>query len=198
MGSRLTEDLLNPETGEVLISAHTYITRIHLKQLEKLGIKEIPITEQELKTKIIAKDIKHPKTGEVIAHHNQEISDEIIEKIKREKIEEVEVLFINEYKYDTSLRDTLLEDKTPDQEKALFEIYRHMRPTSPPTLEVAKDFFINCFLTLNITIFLKWGRFKLNLRLGLDIPINKYTLQNEDILEAVKKLLELKNNSRSS
>ncbi|CAD7772571.1 DNA-directed RNA polymerase subunit beta [Candidatus Methanoperedenaceae archaeon GB37] len=30
------------------------------------------------------------------------------------------------------------------------------------------------------------------MRLGLDIPINKYTLQNEDILEAVKKLLELK------
>ena len=192
LGSRLTEDLLNPQTGEVLISAHTYITRVHLKQLEKLEIKEIPITEQELKAKIIAKDIKHPKTGEVIAYHNQEITDEIIKKIKTEKIEEMEVLFINEYRYDASLRDTLLEDKTSDQEKALFEIYRHMRPTSPPTLEVAKDFFHKLFFDPEYYDLSKVGRFKLNLRLGLGIPINKYTLQNEDILEAVKSLLELK------
>ena len=80
-------------------------------------------------------------------------------------------MFINEYRYDTSLRDTLLEDKTPDQEKALFEIYRHMRPTSPPTLEVAKDFFHKLFFDPEYYDLSKVGRFKLNLRLGLDLSL---------------------------
>ncbi len=192
LGTRLSEDLVHPETGEVLISAHTRVTRLHLKQLEQLGIKEIPLTEEELKTKILAKDIKDSETGEIIARHNENITDEIIEKIKEKNIAEFEVLFIDEYRYDTSLRDTLLEDKVETEEDALIEIYRRMRPTSPPTVEIAREFLHNLFFNPEYYDLSRVGRFKLNLRLGLDIPITQCTLLKEDILEAVKKLLELK------
>jgi len=192
LGSRLTENLVHPETGEVLIPAHTRITRIHLKQLENLNIKDIPLTEEELKTKILAKDLKDPATGEIIAHHNEMLTDEIIQKIKEREIKEFEVLFIDEYRYDSSLRDTLLEDKVQTEEEALFEIYRKMRPTSPPTVEIAREFIRNLFFNPEYYDLSRVGRFKLNLRLGLDVPLTQCTLRREDILEAVKKLLELK------
>jgi len=192
LGSRLNEDLIHPETGEVLISAHTRITRIHLKQLEAANIKEIPLSEDELKTKILAKDLKDPSTGEIIASHNEMLTDEIIEKIKEKKIQEFEVLFIDEYRYDSSLRDTLLEDKAQTEEEALFEIYRKMRPTSPPTVEIAREFLYNLFFNPEYYDLSRVGRFKLNLRLGLDVPLTQCTLRREDVLEAVKKLLELK------
>ncbi len=192
LGTRLSEDLIHPKTGEVLISAHTRVTRLHLKQLEQLGIKEIPLTEEELKTKILAKDIKDSETGEIIARHNENITDEIIEKIKEKNIAEFEVLFIDEYRYDTSLRDTLLEDKVETEEDALIEIYRRMRPTSPPTVEIAREFLHNLFFNPEYYNLSRVGRFKLNLRLGMDVPITQCTLLKEDILEAVKKLLELK------
>jgi DNA-directed RNA polymerase subunit beta len=192
LSSRLTVDLVHPETKEVIIPSSTYITRIHLKQLENLNIKEIPILEEELKTKILAQDIKDPETGEIIAYHNEGINEEIISKIKQKYIKEFKVLFINEYKYDTSLRDTLVGDKTQGEEEAILEIYRRMRPTTPPTLEVAKRFVYNLFFNPEYYDLSRVGRFKLNLRLGLDVSITKGTLRKEDILEAVKKLLELK------
>ncbi len=191
LGTRLSENLIHPETGEVLIPAHTRITRLHLKQLEHLGIKEIPLTEEELKTKILARDIK-TNTGEVIARHNENVNDEIIEKVKENKISEFKVLFIDEYHYDSSLRDTLAEDKVETQEDALVEIYRKMRPTSPPTVEIAREFLQNLFFNPEYYDLSRVGRFKLNMRLGLDIPVTQCTLLKEDILEAVRKILELK------
>jgi len=192
LGSRLSEDLIHPETGEVLVPAYTRITRIHLKQLENLGIREIPLTEEELQKKILARDIKDPETGEVIAFHNEALTEEIINKIKEREISEFEVLFIDEYRYDTSLRDTLLEDKIQTEEDALVEIYHRMRPTSPPTVDVAREFIHNLFFNPEYYDLSRVGRFKLNIRLGLNVPITQCTLLKEDILETIKKLLELK------
>lgn len=192
IGIKLREDIRHPETGDVLIPEGSQITRLHIKQLEKFGLKEIPVTEEELKNRILAKDLKDQDSGELIASHNQEISDEVLERIKKRKFMEFELLFIDEYHYDHSLRDTLLEDRSKDQEEAILEIYRRLRPTSPPTLEIAKEFLHNLFFNPEYYDLSKVGRFKLNNRLGLDVPLTHCVLRKEDILAAVGKLLELK------
>ena len=192
IGTKIREDVCHPETGDVIIPRDTRVTRLHIKQLEKFGLKEIPIEEEELKNRVLARDIKDNETGEVIASCNQEINDEILERIKERKSIEFEVLFIDEYRYDSSLRDTLLEDKGESEEDAILEIYRRLRPTSPPTLEVAKEFLHNLFFNPEYYDLSKVGRFKLNERLGLDVPINCCVLRREDILAAVKKILEIK------
>ena len=192
IGVKPREDIRHPKTGNVLIPKDTRITRLHIKQLEKFGLKEISITEEELKNRVLAKDLKDQESGELIASYNEEISDEVLERIKKRKIMEFELLFIDEYHYDHSLRDTLLEDRSEGEEDAILEIYRKLRPTSPPTLEIAQEFLHNLFFNPEYYDLSKVGRFKLNNRLGLNVPLTHCVLRKEDILAAVNKLLELK------
>ena len=78
----------------------------------------------------------------------------------------------------------------------LIEIYQRLRPSSPPTPEVAQSFFDSLFFQDATYDLSEVGRYKINNRLGLNTPIEKRTLTREDILESVKHLVRLKDNSR--
>jgi DNA-directed RNA polymerase subunit beta len=83
-------------------------------------------------------------------------------------------------------------DKVEGSEDAIVDIYRRLRPSNPPTLQVAKAFFNNLFFSAEHYDLSAVGRLKLNLRLGLDVPVEVRTLRKEDILTAVRLLIELK------
>ena len=85
----------------------------------------------------------------------------------------------------SSIRDTLAMDKTVNEETAQVEIYRRLRPSSPPTPEIAKTFFENLFRNPDYYDLSPVGRYKLNQRLAIDVPIEERTLINEDILKAI-------------
>jgi len=68
-----------------------------------------------------------------------------------------------------------------------------MRPSSPPTQEVAGNFFQGLFFTLSSYDLSPVGRLKLNHRLNLDEPLDLRTLRREDIIATVKELIRLKN-----
>ena len=51
------------------------------------------------------------------------------------------------------------------------EIYRRLRPSNPPTPEVATDFFKKLFFSADHYDLSEVGRLKLNLQLGLDTPL---------------------------
>ena len=91
-----------------------------------------------------------------------------------------------------SFRNTLLMDKVNTREDALVEIYRRLRPSNPPTLEVANEFFKNLFFNSDHYDLSEVGRLKLNLQLGLDVPLDYRVLRKEDILTAVRQLIKLK------
>ena len=107
-------------------------------------------------------------------------------------INEARFLFIDKINVSSSLRDTLLLDKVETKEEAILDIYRKIRPSNPPTLEVATAFFDNLFFNPEHYDLSQVGRLKLNLRLSLDAPINHRTLRPVDILSAVKELIDLK------
>jgi DNA-directed RNA polymerase subunit beta len=86
----------------------------------------------------------------------------------------------------------MLLDKIDEPAEAVLDIYRKMRPSSPPTPEVAKAFLHNLFFNINTYDLSKVGRLKLNYRLGLDVPLDLRTLRREDIVAAVKELIQLK------
>jgi len=83
-------------------------------------------------------------------------------------------------------------DKIAVPDEAVLDIYRKMRPSSPPTQEVANNFFNNLFFNLNTYDLSKVGRLKLNYRLNFDVPLDQRTLRKEDILATVKELIKLK------
>nr|HID59797.1 DNA-directed RNA polymerase subunit beta [Desulfobacterales bacterium] len=102
------------------------------------------------------------------------------------------ILYIDNVSSSDSIRKTLLMDKVETQDDALLDIYCRLRPTSPPTLEVARDFCDQLFFKSSNYDLSPVGRLKLNLRLGTDVPLTRRTLTKEDILLTVKTLVYLK------
>ena len=72
------------------------------------------------------------------------------------------------------------------------EIYRRLRPGNPATPEVAQDFVDHLFFKSSYYDLSSVGRLKLNLRLGIDTPVQLRTLRREDILLTAKTLLKLR------
>jgi DNA-directed RNA polymerase subunit beta len=85
------------------------------------------------------------------------------------------------------------EVKTGTRNRALEDFYKRMRPGDPPTLENARNLVDSLFFNPRRYDLLKVGRYKINRRLGQDIPMDVRTLTVEDIIGIVKELIRLNN-----
>jgi DNA-directed RNA polymerase subunit beta len=181
------------QEGNVIVSAGKQITRRNWKQIIKAGIERIEIDPENLKELYLMQEVVHPETGEVLAEPGQPFDYDLFSLIGENEAETpVAVMFTSGLEVSTSIRDTLQLDKTEDTETAQIEIYRRLRPSSPPTPEIAASFFDNLFRNPDYYDLSPVGRYKLNSRLNLDTPLDQRTLANEDILKAIKQLVKLK------
>jgi DNA-directed RNA polymerase subunit beta len=89
---------------------------------------------------------------------------------------------------------TLEKDTIHSPKEALIEIYRKLRPGDPPTLETATALFNGMFFDARKYDFSKVGRLKFNIKLGLETPLDKRTLDPADFVAAIKYLLKLRRN----
>jgi len=192
LGQRAALDIYDPKTGEPLVKKHRKISKALLKKMVEAKIKEFDVEPEELLGKYLAQDLVDPSSGEVIAHLNSEITESVLESILEAKIKNFEVLFIDGTHVSDSFRKTLALDKVADTDEALLEIYRRLRPSSPPTLEVATSFFSNLFFNSATYDLSEVGRFKINARLKVNTDISVKTLTKEDIVESVRYLVRLK------
>jgi DNA-directed RNA polymerase subunit beta len=69
-----------------------------------------------------------------------------------------------------SIRDTLERDTIEDQDDALIDIYRKLRPGEPPTVESANNLLNNLFFNQKRYDLAKVGRYKVNKKLGSLFP----------------------------
>jgi DNA-directed RNA polymerase subunit beta len=192
MGSRAQEDILHPETGEVLIKKNRKLGKQALKRLQDLGIRHLPMKTTELVGQVLGQDIVDYNSGEIIAECNDTITEDMVAELLEREVSELELLHLEGHDVSPSFRNTLLMDKVNSQEDALIEIYRRLRPSNPPTLEVATEFFNNLFFSPDHYDLSEVGRLKLNLQLSLEVPLDYRTLRREDILVAVRHLIRLK------
>ncbi len=192
MGREMDRDLADPQTGKPLVRAGKKMSRRALKRLDELGVKQIEVGPEQVVGRYVSQDIADPGTGELLLSLNQPISEEDLEKMRAAGITEIPTLYIDGLTHSTSFRDTLELDKVDSVDEAIVDIYRKLRPSNPPTLEVARTFFNNLFFSAEHYDLSAVGRLKLNYRLGLDVPEDERTLRIEDIMEAVKLLIRLK------
>jgi DNA-directed RNA polymerase subunit beta len=190
---KLSRDIIDTRTGEVLAKkGDKYTKRLH-KDLRSVGVEWIPADLDDVLGRVVAEDLVDPRTGEVLLEGNQSIGSEVIEELKKREITDVPCLVLDAPGVSRTIRDTMLLDKIGSPEEAVLDIYRKMRPSSPPTQEVATNFFKNLFFNISTYDLSKVGRLKLNYRLGFDVPLEQRTLRKEDILATVKELIKLKN-----
>jgi DNA-directed RNA polymerase subunit beta len=197
MGARVTTDVRDPKSNELIVKEGKKFTRPVLRQMEQAKVKLVPIAWEEILGRIAAHDIVDANTKEVIVECNHPITQEKLDIIREKGIHQIEVLFIEESTVGPYLRNTLLQDRINSPQDAILEIYRRLRPGDPPTVESATNFFNNLFFNPDRYDLSKVGRLKLNHRLRLSVPLEQGTLRKEDILEVVRYLMELKNGNGS-
>ncbi len=87
--------------------------------------------------------------------------------------------------------NSLAEDATGSHEEALLRIYQRLRPGNPPQLEKAKALFHEKFYDTNRYRLGRVGRFRINRKLGLNVPETEMTLRPEDLISAIKYVIKL-------
>src|SRR5450432_4151423 len=89
------------------------------------------------------------------------------------------------------LLNALADDATSSHEEALLRIYQRLRPGNPPQLEKARALFHEKFYDTNRYRLGRVGRFRINRKLGLTVPEDTMVLRSEDLINAVKYMLQL-------
>ncbi|MBN9035014.1 MAG: DNA-directed RNA polymerase subunit beta [Rhizobiales bacterium] len=191
-GMKAVGDLIDADTGEVVVESGKKITARQARQLADKGLKAIKATEDDLLGAYLAEDLVNPETGEIYLEAGDEIDEKTIKVLLGTGIEEVNFLDIDHVNVGGYIRNTLAVDKNESRQDALFDIYRVMRPGEPPTLETAEAMFNSLFFDSERYDLSAVGRVKMNMRLELDCPDTVRVLRKDDILAVVKTLVELR------
>ncbi|MEO3999195.1 DNA-directed RNA polymerase subunit beta [Mesorhizobium sp. CAU 1732] len=201
-GLKAVNDLVDADTGEVVVEAGRKITARQAKQLAEKGLKAIKATEDDLIGSYLAEDIVNPETGEIYLEAGDELEVTVDAKTGERKgnlvdliklgHQEISVLDIDHVNVGAYIRNTLAVDKNESRQDALFDIYRVMRPGEPPTIDTAEAMFNSLFFDSERYDLSAVGRVKMNMRLELDAEDTVRVLRKEDILAVVKTLVELR------
>ena len=147
-------------------------------------------------------DFVDEDTGEVVSIERNEIiidRDTILEKEHIDQIIESNTKTILLHKEDersvdySIIHNTLQKDPTNSEKEAVEHIYRQLRNAEPPDEETARDIIDKLFFSDQRYNLGDVGRYRMNKKLGLDIPMEKQVLTKEDIITIVKYLIELIN-----
>ena len=111
-----------------------------------------------------------------------------------ELFEDVDVDPDHQYLKTTIEKDT----RVDDQEEALLEFYRRLRPGEPPSVDNAKNLLDNLFFNPRRYDLGRVGRYKLNRSLDLDIGPEDRTLSREDIISLLRTMILINRGEREA
>jgi DNA-directed RNA polymerase subunit beta len=191
-GMKAVTDLIDAETGEVVVPAGRKLTARAARQLADKGLKALKVTDEELEGLYLAEDMVSMHSGEIYAEAGDEISAKLLGQLKDLGFTELPLLDIDHVNTGAYIRNTLAVDKNETREGALFDIYRVMRPGEPPTIDTAEAMFKSLFFDAERYDLSAVGRVKMNMRLDLKCEDTVRILRKEDILAVIKTLVELR------
>jgi len=162
----------------------------------------------KLEGKTAADDIVYPKSsdraGEIIAEAGCTITRDQSELICSSGLKAVELMPSNKMPLiENSLREDADEAKkrtsvAPSHQDALIRIYQRLRPGNPAALEKATTLFDEKFRDTNRYRLGRVGRFRINRKLGLSVPETEMTLRADDLIAAIRYMLELMNSENET
>ena len=191
-GMKTSVDLVDADTGEVIVEAGKKLTVRSARLLGERGIKAVKAVDEDLYGQYLAEDLYNPETGEIYAEAGDEITLKTLPGLLDHGFDELPVLDIDHINIGPYIRTTLAVDKNSSREEALFDIYRVMRPGEPPTVDTAQAMFHSLFFDPERYDLSSVGRVKMNMRLDLDAPDTVRVLRKADILAVVKALVDLR------
>ena len=124
--------------GETVAAQGKKITNSVYKEILKSRIDAVQVESNDLEGAYVAADVIDMETGEVLIEANHELTPTIIGKVMEAGIKSVEIFFPELDDVGNVLSQTLKKDGVKQQNDALLEIYRKLRPGDPPTVEWAQ------------------------------------------------------------
>jgi DNA-directed RNA polymerase subunit beta len=191
-GFKGTVDLIDADTGEVVLEAGKKLTLRVAKQMAEKGLVALRASDEDLIGQYVAEDLVNYQTGEIYAEAGIEIDAKLLKVLEDIELQEIPVLDIDHVTIGPYIRNTLAADKNNNRDEALFDIYRVMRPGEPPTVDGAQAMFHSLFFDPERYDLSAVGRVKMNMRLDLDAEDTVRVLRRDDILAVVKALVDLR------
>jgi DNA-directed RNA polymerase subunit beta len=185
-------DLIDAKTGQVVHEGGKKLSPRLAKKLAENGLTHLAAVDEDLFGHYIAEDLVNLQSGEIYAEAGDEIDEKLLTKLMTAGFEELPLLDIDHVTVGAYIRNTLAVDKNETREHALFDIYRVMRPGEPPTVETAEAMFKSLFFDSERYDLSAVGRVKMNMRLDITCDDSVRILRQEDIVEVVRTLVELR------
>jgi len=157
--------------------------------IEELTIKEADSLEN-IQNKVLIEDAIDSDKNIVVARSFEPLSKAVVKQISDLGINKIRVV-------DTAVDEGIIikclkKDPTKNEEEALKDIYRRLRPGDPPTAANAKALIKRLFFDPKRYDLGRVGRYKIMQKLGLKDGDDSRILTKEDLVEATKYLLKLK------
>ncbi len=181
------------KAGKIIVSKDKRITARHIRELADAGIRKIAVPDDFLVGRVIGRNIIDADTGEILASANEEMTESLLGKLRESGVGEVHTLYTNDLDRGAYISTTLRSDETADQMAARVAIYRMMRPGEPPTEDAVETLFHGLFYSEERYDLSAVGRMKFNRRVGREALEGPSTLSNEDIIDVIRILVELRN-----
>jgi len=155
-------------------------------KVKKLKLSE-SMDEEELSPMVLFEDIKDGDL--VVARAYDPLTIGVVRQLLTLKIKTIEVV---DSRQDEILLKSLRKDPAEDEESALKDIYKKLRPGDPPTAANARALLKRLFFDPKKYDLTRVGRYKINQKLKIDVDSSERIMVAEDFLAAVKYLLNLK------
>ncbi len=192
-GLKLSHQVTN-KAGEVVVHAGKKITDSVLKEIQKARVQQAEVSANDLEGAFTVADVVNLETGEVLVEANNELTTSLLSTILDAGISELQVFFPERDEAGPVISQTLKKDAIKTPQEALIEIYRKLRPGDPPTLDTATALFQGMFFDPRKYDFSRVGRHKFNIKLEVETPLDKRTLDQEDFFATIRYLLKLRKN----
>ncbi len=158
-------------------------------EVEELTLKEAEALE-DIQNKVLIEDAIDPDKNIVVARAFEPLSKAVIKQIAELGVNKIRVV-------DTTVDDGIIikclkKDPTKNEEEALKDIYRRLRPGDPPTAANARALIKRLFFDPKRYDLGRVGRYKIMQKLGLKDNADTRILTKEDLVAATKYLLRLK------
>ncbi|QXD31936.1 DNA-directed RNA polymerase subunit beta [Candidatus Pelagisphaera phototrophica] len=158
------------------------------------SIEEMPVGEamskENVSQYVLVEDAVDAEKGVVIARAFEPLTKAIVREFESHGIPALKI--IDTSSDEGAIVRALKKDTTQNEEEALKEIYKRLRPGEPPTTANAKALLKRLFFDPKRYDLGRVGRYKINQKLEMDVDVEQRTLEGDDIVLATKYLIKLK------
>ncbi len=155
-------------------------------EIQDIKLKET-LSEEEIASKVIFKDILDGEL--IIARAYEPLTAGVIRQLMQLGHKTIRVVAASS---DDLLITSLRKDTARDEEEALKEIYRRLRPGDPPTVPNARALVKRLFFDPKRYDLTRVGRYKINQKLAMKVDSDMRILTAEDVISALRYLFKLR------